>query len=319
MIATGCAVSRSALPRAEDEMRKVITSVAIAGSPVVLFDNVKGKIESPSLEAALTCQGLWSDRILSRSEVRGWPLRTVWLLSANNASLSTDLTRRVLPIRLRSDVEHPDDRAGFRHADLLAWVRQERPRLLRAALTVLRAWYVAGCPQPATPLDPWGSFESWSRIVRGCIQWLGLDDPVRARRELRERADVDRDALLLLYATIRQMGTVSAAECAGRAATTPDLAGALEQLRPLPRGTTAPTPAHVGYILRSLRDRVVGDYRLEAVPGHAGTTRWAVRPIFPPTPTDDHHRNHDHPPAHVDGGDGGDGNAYGESAAEDVR
>ncbi len=45
--------------------------------------------------------------------------------------------------------------------------RTERPRLVRAALTLLRAWVVAGRPDMGLPL--WGSFEEWSRVVPAAL------------------------------------------------------------------------------------------------------------------------------------------------------
>jgi putative DNA primase/helicase len=53
-----------------------------------------------------------------------------------------------------------------------------------AALTVLRAFHVAGRPQQTVPL---GSFEDWSLFVRDALVWLGEADPCatmeRARAE----------------------------------------------------------------------------------------------------------------------------------------
>jgi putative DNA primase/helicase len=100
IIANGRPIPRTPQPRDDDELRKQITAIAIAGAPAVLIDNVTGKFAYRSLDAALTCNGYWAERILGRSERREWPLRTVWFLTANNASLSSDTLRRSLPIRL---------------------------------------------------------------------------------------------------------------------------------------------------------------------------------------------------------------------------
>jgi hypothetical protein len=100
---------------------------------------------------------------------------TTWYATANNATLVGDVVRRAVHVRLATPLEHPEERADFRHPDLLAWVRQERPRLLAAALTVLRAWFVAG--KPKADLPAFGSFEAWSDIVRSVCAWLDLPDP----------------------------------------------------------------------------------------------------------------------------------------------
>jgi hypothetical protein len=67
--------------------------------------------------------------------------KAVFSEERRNLSVKGDLARRVVPIALDPGVERPNERSGFRHADLLAWVREERARLVVAGLTVL-AWYV---------------------------------------------------------------------------------------------------------------------------------------------------------------------------------
>src|SRR5262249_12905807 len=81
---------------------------------------------------------------------------------------------------------------GFRHPDLLAWVREQRPRLVVAALTILRAYFVAG--RPDMGCKRWGSFEAWSRLVANCLVWLGMADPQNTRFELEEQGDRVRHA-----------------------------------------------------------------------------------------------------------------------------
>jgi putative DNA primase/helicase len=52
-----------------------------------------------------------------------------------------------------------------------------------AGLTVLRAFFLAGCPQTQTPL---GSLEEWSRSVREALIWLGEPDPCRSIEGIRQ-------------------------------------------------------------------------------------------------------------------------------------
>ena len=86
----------------------------------------------------------------------------------------------MLPIRLAAMQENPEERTDFEHGNLLAWVADSnRPRLAIAALTILRAYFVAGRPVQAGGV--WGSYESWSALVRGSIVWAGLTDPLKTR------------------------------------------------------------------------------------------------------------------------------------------
>ncbi len=100
-------------------------------------------------------------------------------MTGNNLRYGGDIERRVLPIRLVPTVENPEERTGFKHPNLLAWVRQNRPQLAVAALTMLRAYVVAG--RPEQPGGTWGSYEEWSELIRGSIVWAGLADPLPTR------------------------------------------------------------------------------------------------------------------------------------------
>jgi len=74
--------------------------------------------------------------------------------TGNNLTIANDLTDRTLLCSLDAGCERP----GARHFDfdVIEDIHSERERLVIAALTVLRAWHVAGEPQPA---DPMGGFE----------------------------------------------------------------------------------------------------------------------------------------------------------------
>lgn len=192
IIAYGWRAGRKAFTRDDDEMRKVITAVAMAATPSVLFDNLDIQLGGAALDAAITSSA-WSDRILGQSRMTGdLPMRTVWSATGNNMAFGSDVGRRVLPIRLQSSLETPEDRTGFAHPDLLSWIDSQRPRLAVAALTILRAYFVAGCP--VQPNGDWGSFESWSAKIRGAIVWAGGADPLPTR--VTALAEDDTAALL---------------------------------------------------------------------------------------------------------------------------
>ncbi len=102
----------------EEERRKRITAVALAGDPLVLIDNIDGMLGGSALNAALTTTS-WDDRILGVSRNSGaLPLFTIWLATGNNAILGADTARRTIHIRLASPMEKPEERTGFQHADL---------------------------------------------------------------------------------------------------------------------------------------------------------------------------------------------------------
>lgn len=192
IISTGRPPEVRALSADENEQRKVITSIAIAGNELVLFDNVKATLGGGVLEAALTTD-TWSDRLLGASESYSGPLLTTWMGTSNNAQLTTDMVRRVCHIRMATPLERPEERTGFTIPDVEAYARQHRPRLVAAALTILRGWHVAG--RPRAELPAWGSYEGWSGLVRQALVWAGAGDPGASRTQLRDLADSGSELL----------------------------------------------------------------------------------------------------------------------------
>lgn len=197
-INAGREMSRMSQPKDDDECRKRITAVAVAGETLMLLDNLDRMLGNASLDAALTATS-WTDRILGTSEMAsGTPLFATWYATGNNVIMAADTARRTVHIRLESPEENPEEREGFHHPDLLRWVRQERPRLAVAAVTILAGYCAAGRPNMA--VRPWGSFEAWSDLVRQAIVWSGLPDPGATRKELTSQADREAAALRQLIA-----------------------------------------------------------------------------------------------------------------------
>jgi len=171
----------------ESEQRKLITSIAIAGTRAVLFDNVKrgSTLGGPVLCQILT-QSTWSDRILGGNEMfhGGW--HAVLACTGNNVELDEDMHRRVVHIRLEPKSERPEERdpTSFRWPNLEHHVREHHSELLGALLTILRGYVVHG--RPRVKLVTWHSYAEWSQAVRAPLVWAGLDDPALALAPMRE-------------------------------------------------------------------------------------------------------------------------------------
>jgi hypothetical protein len=282
LIVSGHDMPRAVHPQDDEEMRKRITAVALSGDGLLLFDNVADILGTPALNAALTGT-TWKDRILGVSEQTPvLPLVTTWFASANNCSVERDTTRRVLLIRLDSKDERPDLREGFKHPDLKAWIRSNRPRLVRAALTILRAWFAAG--RPETKLPSWGSYEAWS-LVRHALVYAGQPDPARTRTGFVEDVDFERTALFALFdglAALDVMGKgVTANEVHQQLEDHPNtlrsLLEAVLELCPSRDGRTVlPSTKTLGMKFHHLRHRVVGDRMLARGPEDGHVVRWKV-------------------------------------------
>jgi hypothetical protein len=191
-IALGREMPVSSYAHDSEEMRKKITAIALAGDRLVHLDNLEGNFGNDTLDRALTTTR-WKDRILGKSQQVDLPLTAVWYGTGNNVAVAADTTRRIIHIRLDVLEEKPEDRTGFRHPDLIGWLRKNRGLLLSHALTILVAYCNAG--KPDQRLTPFGSFEGWSNLVRQAVVWAGLPDPCLTRTRLAETSDLTSESL----------------------------------------------------------------------------------------------------------------------------
>lgn len=197
-VAFGRPASRTPFSPHDEEMRKKITSAAMAGDRMILLDNVPngGVLQSAALDAALTSNGWWKDRVLGSNDVYDGPLLAVFFATGNNLSIAGDLGRRILHSRLEPQADMPELRAGFKYPKLLMHALKNRGLYASCALTILRAHWAAGRPEPAA--QAWGSFEGWSSVSRAPLAWMGLPDPGETREELQAMADRGRGAAAAL-------------------------------------------------------------------------------------------------------------------------
>ncbi len=267
-IVSGEIVASAGFPEQEEERVKVFVSELRRGKPVMLFDDVAGGIGGAALNRLLTTT-LFSDRLLGSSTIFAAPVRQVILFTANNPTIVGDTLRRLLPIRLVTLCERPEDRSDFAIPNLAKYVREHRPALVSAALTVMRAWIVAGSPDMG--LEPWGSFEAF-QPVRNALVWAGWPDPIAARAALRSE---ESESLLplkefleaLFEATADKGEPLYAKEIADHAAKLGTDGRAATRLGraylALPGKPSLPVDARaVGYRLKKVKDRVVGGLRL---------------------------------------------------------
>ncbi len=265
-IGTGRPAAIMSQVRDDEEFRKRILAIALAGTPLVVLDNLSGALGSDVLAAALTATE-WTERLLGVSTVVAAPLHTIWLFTGNNLSFKKTLGRRIIPIYLDAEVEHPEDR-HFEVENLDAYVRTNRPGLVVAALTILRAYALAGRPRHGAPRM--GSFEAWDDLVRGACVWAKLEDPAQANDPLKGRGrvratlDEDRESLGgLLEALESFFGDRSfvAAEAAERAKTDSCLHLAFEEVGAINKDGQVTAKA-IGYKFRAAESRIVDSRQL---------------------------------------------------------
>jgi putative DNA primase/helicase len=196
MIGTGRTAPTWTQTLDEAEEAKRLLSIALAGDACMHLDNITKPFGSAKLDSALTSATV-KDRLLGGNTNQEAPWLTVIFASGNNMTFVGDMVRRVVPIDLDPKVEHPEQRGDFRHTPLLEWVKKERPQLVVAALTVLKAFFHAGCPKQPNVTE-FGSFEAWSNLIRHSLIWAGFPDPCEGRKNLEEESDTSYEALATL-------------------------------------------------------------------------------------------------------------------------
>lgn len=213
----GTIVLGRSLPRATwtedaEEARKTLMSLAMAGTSMVLWDNVRAgtALSGPVVDASVTAERVL-DRVLGSSRVADVPIRCCWYATGNNITASGDTSRRAIVARLAPTVERPEERTDYRIADLRQHVRDARPYLLGEALVIVAGYLAAGCPDAPAPI---GSFEGWSRYIRGAILWSGGIDVADALASRTADADPEADLhrwLLAVWDDVAKAGMTASA------------------------------------------------------------------------------------------------------------
>ena len=179
IISTGHEAGVVALGKSEEETHKTLSSLLMRGDPFIAIDNCDGPLEGALLNQMLTKQQV-ELRVLGYSKMVTVLICAVVTATGNNLVLLGDLTRRGVVARLDPKVARPELRK-FEY-DPIDDAKRNRPELVVAALTVLKAYHNAGRPNRPSPLQ---SFTDWSDTVRGALIWLGAGDPVKTMDRLR--------------------------------------------------------------------------------------------------------------------------------------
>lgn len=274
------APSAVGFPTNEEECLKLLVATLAEAPATVMFDNLTSDlIPLKSLCSALTETHI-TGRILGVSKTATVPTRTLFVASGNNVEAVRDMTRRTLTITLDPMVADPATRTFER--DPVGQVRTDRGRFVSLALTVIRAWIVAGCP--VTQCKPLNSFAEWTAWVRQPLMWLGLPDP--ATRVFETMAhDPDREVLdRLLHAWRAIFGKTPAmvrkaterAEQVGSFGNDATAAELAEVMREIAEERGVINRRRFGKWIARHAGQIASGMRFEKAPGKAGAEQWQV-------------------------------------------
>ncbi len=178
-------------PESKDEWRKNITSWVQLGAAAQIYDNLpqSGALNSGSLAALLT-SGHWRDRILGGNSMVNAPVATQVMLTGNNVILSSELSRRVVWVRLVPAVDEPWKRTADQFQHPTSWPIDHRSELLGALVALIQHWVDVG--MPLSHRATMGSYELWAQAVGGVLEAAGIDGFLTNRDKATERLDEDR-------------------------------------------------------------------------------------------------------------------------------
>ena len=256
-----------------EEWRKRITSALVELPAVILIDNLRQHLDSAHLAAVLTSR-TWTDRELGASRNITVRVRSTFIATGNNVSLSAEMARRTVLSRIDSAAEKPWERQGFRHDPLMPWVSQHRGELLWALLTMVRFWITEGRPVPKERI---GSFEEWSAVVGGILMACGIPGFLENRSAVYSQAQAEGEAWRAFmvvwwdeYQDIR-VGTPELFE----------LAKKHKLLTELRAGTTEHgARVALGMSIAGIRDRRIGDFWVrDAGQKHGGGASYRLEQV----------------------------------------
>lgn len=198
VLRTGREAAPIAQGRTAEELEKRLGALLLEGEGIVAIDNCETPLGGEFLCQLMTQPSL-KVRPLGQSAMIEVPTTAMVTATGNNLTFVGDMSRRALLSQLDPGVERPELREF--PFDPVQVMKERRGEFVAAALTILRAYHIAGRPFQVSPL---GSFADWSNWVRSALLWLGCADPCDTIDKIR-KADPQ---MALIKQVMAQWGVV---------------------------------------------------------------------------------------------------------------
>lgn len=141
-----------------------LSHALIAGRPFILFDNIRGPIDSCFLESIARGTGRVHARIPHRGEMEIDVRRFIFQVSSNGIETTQDLSNRSSIIRIKKRSKNYAFRQ-WKEGALIDHVTANQPYYLGCVFAVIQAWHAAGkCLTHETRHD----FRTWA----GTLDWI---------------------------------------------------------------------------------------------------------------------------------------------------
>ncbi len=119
--------------------------ILIQGRPFISLDNLRGKIDIPSIESFLTEDAFYARAPYSK-RVKIDPRRVFVQMTSNRVDITEDLANRSSCVRILKQLKgYPFQK--FPEGDILDHVRKNQPRYLGSIFSIIQSWYLAGKPK----------------------------------------------------------------------------------------------------------------------------------------------------------------------------
>jgi hypothetical protein len=277
ILATGRKPAAAGMPKEIEELRKAITSTLREGHLIANLDNIVHPLDSPDLARAIT-QNPYKDRLLGTNTNARLPNNVMWTATGNNLTFRGDMPSRALLSMIDANRERPEERT-FKIENLKGHLLIHRKRLVTAALTILRAYRVAGCPRQK--VSAWGGFEHWSKEIREPLVWLELTDPYLSRDQIVVN-DPDRELVTdILHSWTEVFGESAklAREVIASATNHPELEKTLLMVAAHKDNPEKIDPRRLGHWLAKTEGRIIDGRRLIRDHERQRATAWRVSSV----------------------------------------
>jgi hypothetical protein len=282
-VGSGRAASPVTAGANEEELEKRVASMLMRGDLAICIDNLNAPLESAFLCSALTQQSQ-AVRVLGQSKVVTTPTNSLFLATANGLSFAGDMWRRGLTCLIDPAMERPSERVfSFNPVER---AKQDRGRYVAACLTIMRAYQAAGWP--AQKGKPMGSFETWGRVVRDALLWLGEGDAAATCNPPADDPERERFAAVILGwrviigegrgVTLKEAIRLAVEAACGQPPR-PELLDAFGAVAPVPAarpGESKVNTARLAYWLRGKKRQVIHGFRLMPEGESQAGMRWRL-------------------------------------------
>ncbi len=272
--------------RDDEEVRKRLFAILLAGVRAIVWDNVVGAFDSAAMASCITSPS-YQDRVLGKTESRHVPNRLMILVTGNNIELKGEMPRRVLVSRIDPATDQPFARAF--HLDPFSYCRDYRQQMIVDALTLIRSMLTCGCS--TTVAGKLASFEEWDAWVRCAViyaneLWPGQFGDVMEAVVKNQSADPELDAIgSLLHAWEQVFGresitvacVINKIKFSASSSHEGELRESIEGL--VGRTINQISAKALGRALHYRKDRIVDGRRLEVGPKVDGTKTWRVQRV----------------------------------------